>query len=61
MSTIGKTLLIASIAALFLGCSAKEEELEGVIPEGYKKAVIKAENVEGLLKDTQAQRTEELD
>lgn len=48
------TLLTAS------GC-AKEENPEGVIPEGYKKSMEKAEAVEQQLQDEAAKKLEAID
>jgi major membrane immunogen (membrane-anchored lipoprotein) len=39
-------------ASLVLGACAREEKAEGVIPEGYKSAMEKAEAVEGKLEET---------
>lgn len=61
MKLPGRAILIALIPAILLGCGLKEEEPEGVIPESYKSAVNKAENVEDLLKDSQNKRVEEVD
>ena len=61
MNLPGRTILFTLLPIILLGCGIKEEEPEGVIPEGYKNAVNKAENVEGLLQDSQKKRTESVD
>ena len=61
MNTVGRSILIALLSTIVLGCGQKNEEPEGVIPEGYKSAVNKAEDVEGLLQDTNKKHLEEMD
>ena len=59
MKSFPRTLSIVFSCALLAACGAKEEEPAGVIPEGYKDAVKKAENVEQLLQDSQNKQLEE--
>ena len=61
MKTACRVILIALIPVALSGCGGKNEEPEGVIPEGYKNAVNKAENVEELLMDTHQKRLKEAD
>lgn len=61
MNIPAKIILIVLIPVMLLGCGLKEEEPEGVIPEGHKSAVNKADSVEGLLQDSQKKRTEAVD
>ncbi|MEH6567808.1 MAG: hypothetical protein V7709_01950 [Halioglobus sp.] len=56
-----KTILITLLCTLIASCGAKEAEPEGVIPQGYKDAINKAENVEGLLQGTQENRSKEIE
>jgi major membrane immunogen (membrane-anchored lipoprotein) len=51
----------AVAATLLLGACSQKESEEGVIPEGYKSAVEKAEGVEGKLEDTMQMHREEMD
>ncbi len=52
-------LILASLLAVS-GC-AKEENPEGVIPEGYKKSMEKAGAVEQQLQDDAAKKLEAID
>ena len=61
MNRLYRAVSIAVIPALMQACSLKEEEPEGVIPEGFKNAVNKAENVEGLLQDSKKNLDETID
>ena len=54
------TGLILAILLAVSGC-AKEEEPEGVIPEGYKKSMEKADAVEQQLQDDAAKKLEAID
>lgn len=56
-----RTILITLLYTLIAGCGGKEAEPEGVIPQGYKDAVKKAENVEGLLQGTQENRSKDVE
>jgi hypothetical protein len=53
------TLLLGLVAGL-VGCT-KDEEPEGVIPEGYKRSMEKAGNVEQQLQEAADRRLEALD
>lgn len=55
------TIATAAAAILILGACSQQESEEGVIPEGYKSAVEKAQGVEGKLKDTMQMHREEMD
>ena len=55
------TITAAAAAILLLGACSQQESEEGVIPEGYKSAVEKAQGVEGKLKDTMQMHSEEMD
>jgi hypothetical protein len=55
-----KFTLAATTVALLLGACAREEKPEGVIPQGYKDAVNKAQGVEGTLQDSLQMRDEEI-
>ena len=57
LKTAGIALLLPLMIA---GCSSNEEPT-GVIPEGYKQAVNKAENVEDKLQDAAEQQLEALE
>ena len=61
MNKLGIGILIAVIPLLLTNCGAEEEEPKGVIPQGYKDALNKAENVEGFLQDTKKKRDEEME
>jgi hypothetical protein len=61
MNTGARTILITLLYTLVVGCGAKEAEPEGVIPQGYKDAVNKAENVEGLLQSSQENRSKDIE
>ncbi|HBO12717.1 MAG TPA: hypothetical protein DD491_08030 [Halieaceae bacterium] len=52
-------MLLALVASL-VGCT-KEEDPEGVLPEGYKQSMEKAGNVEQQLQDAAHRRLEALD
>jgi len=53
------TVLLCLLASL-AGCT-KDEDPEGVIPEGYKRSMEKAHGVEQQLQDTADRRLEALD
>ena len=55
------TMTMAAAAILILGACSPQESEEGVIPEGYKSAVEKAQGVEGKLEDTMQMHREEMD
>jgi major membrane immunogen (membrane-anchored lipoprotein) len=55
------TITAAAAALLILGACSQQESEEGVIPEGYKSAVEKAQGVEGKLEDTMQMHREEID
>jgi len=55
------TITTAAAAILILGACSQQESEEGVIPEGYKSAVEKAQGVEGKLEDTMQMHREEMD
>lgn len=57
--TLTTGLFLATLLAAS-GC-AKEEKPEGVIPEGYKKSMEKAEAVEQQLQDDAAKKLEAID
>jgi hypothetical protein len=61
MELVARTILITLLYTLVVGCSAKEPEPEGVIPQGYKDAVKKAENVEGVVQDTLENRSKDIE
>jgi hypothetical protein len=63
MELVARTILITFLYTLVVGCSAKEPEPEpeGVIPQGYKDAVNKAENVEGVVQDTLENRSKDIE
>jgi len=52
---------ILLLAALALAGCTKQEEPEGVIPQGYQDALHKAGNVEADLQDAAQRQMEELD
>jgi hypothetical protein len=54
-------IVIILSAAILSGCGLKEEEPEGVIPQGFEDAVHKADSVEGLLQDSKKKRDEAMD
>ena len=56
-----KTTAAATIAAVLLNACAGEENPEGVIPEGHRKALEKAEGVEDQLEDALQQRGQEIE
>ena len=60
MNVLKMTLAAATATVLLSACSQKESE-EGVIPEGYKSAVEKAQGIEGQLEDTMQMRRQEMD
>ena len=55
------TIATAATAVLILGACSQQENEKGVIPEGYKSAVEKAQGVEGELEDTMQMHREEMD
>ena len=52
--------LILATLVIVSGC-AKEEEPEGVIPEGYKKSMEKADALEQKLQEDAAEKLEAID
>jgi len=52
---------ILLLAALALAGCTKQEEPEGVIPQGYQDALHKAGNVETDLQDTANRQLEQVD
>ena len=60
MSTL-KLTAAALIAAGLLTACAQDENPEGVIPEGYKSALDKAEGVEDKLQDSLQMRGQEVE
>jgi hypothetical protein len=58
LSAITGLILTALLTAS--GCT-KEEKPEGVIPQGYKKSMEKAEAVEQKLQDDAAKKLEAID
>ncbi|MCB1707525.1 MAG: hypothetical protein KDI10_02160 [Halioglobus sp.] len=56
-----KSAVPAVITVLLLSGCAQEEKPEGVIPEGYKSALDKAQRVEGKLEDTMQLRDQEME
>jgi hypothetical protein len=54
--SILKTITVAVFTSLLLAACAQEEKPEGVIPEGYKSALDKAQGVEGKLEDAMQQQ-----
>jgi len=44
-----------------MACEMREEKPEGVIPEGYKNALKKAENVEDVMLDAEQKQKEAMD
>ncbi len=54
-------VIIALLAALSSGCDSRDEEPEGVIPEGHKAALDKASAVEEVLEDSHQKRLQEAD
>ena len=60
MNILKMTLAAATATLLLSACSQKESE-EGIIPEGYKRAVEKAQGVEGKLEDTMQMHREKID
>ena len=55
-----RILLTACSIALLLACSAKEDP-EGVLSQGHKDALQKAEGVEQLLQDAEQKKLQDLD
>lgn len=53
-------IILLGLLASLAGCT-KEEDPEGVIPEGYKQSMEKAGNVEQQLQDAADRRLEALD
>ena len=60
MKLIGYGIALAVIVYALLNIF-KEENPEDVIPEGYKRSMEKAEDVEQTLQDAAKQRLEDLD
>ena len=54
------TIINAAITVLILGACAEQESDEGIIPQGYKTAVEKAQGVEGKLQETMEMHGEEM-
>ena len=50
-----------AVLALALAACAREESKEGVIPEGYKSAVEKAQGVEDTLNDALQKESGEME
>jgi hypothetical protein len=61
MKLVARTILITLLYTLVAGCGAKELEPEGVIPQGYKNAVKKAESIEGILQNTLENRSRDIE
>jgi major membrane immunogen (membrane-anchored lipoprotein) len=59
--SILKTITVAVFTSLLLAACAQEEKPEGVIPEGYKSALDKAQGVEGKLEDAMQQQGQAID
>jgi outer membrane murein-binding lipoprotein Lpp len=55
------TITAVVVLTLALAGCAKEENKEGVIPEGYKSAVEKAKGVEDTLNDAMQKQAEEIE
>tara|TARA_R110001599_G_scaffold353459_1_gene592741 strand:- start:453593 stop:453784 length:192 start_codon:yes stop_codon:yes gene_type:complete len=55
------TVMATTAAVLMLGACAEKESEEGIIPQGYKSAVEKAQGVEGKLQETMQMHGEEMD
>jgi hypothetical protein len=60
MKRLKMTAAAAATALLISACSQQESE-QGVIPEGYKSAVEKAQGVEGTLEDTMQMHGEQME
>jgi outer membrane murein-binding lipoprotein Lpp len=56
-----KLTAVAAISSLLLAGCAQEEKPDGVIPEGYKSALDKAQGVEGKLEDAMQQQGRAID
>ncbi len=54
-------IAVITLSALALTACAREESRDGVIPEGYKSAVEKAQGVEGTLNDAMQKQAEEME
>jgi hypothetical protein len=52
---------VAAFVSLLLAACAQEEKPEGVIPEGYKSALDKAQGVESKLEDSMQLQEQQLD
>jgi hypothetical protein len=61
MNTGIRILTAVLTSVVLIGCDLKDEDPEGVIPQGYKDAVNKAESVESMLQDAQKQQLEDID
>jgi hypothetical protein len=59
--TVLRITAAAAITSLLLVACAKEEKPEGVIPEGYKSALDKAQGVEGKLEDAMQLQGQQMD
>jgi len=60
MNSLKSAMPVIVTVLLLSGC-AQEEKPEGVIPEGYKNALDKAQGVEGKLEDTMQLRDQEME
>ena len=60
MNSLKSAMPVIVTVLLLSGC-AQEEKPEGVIPEGYKSALDKAQRVEGKLEDTMQLREQEME
>ncbi|MCB1695157.1 MAG: hypothetical protein H6984_02900 [Pseudomonadales bacterium] len=60
MNSLKSAMPVIVTVLLLSGC-AQEEKPEGVIPEGYKNALDKAQGVEGKLEDTMQLREQEME
>jgi hypothetical protein len=56
-----RIFLIALIPFLLAACEPGEEKPESVIPQGYKDALKKAENVEGVLLGAEQKQQEAME
>jgi hypothetical protein len=61
MKTLTRIFLIALIPLLLAACEPSKEKPEGVIPQGYKDALKKAENVEGVLLGAEQKQKEAME
>ena len=54
-------IAVALSAVLLLSACSRQDSEDGVIPEGYKSAVEKAQGVEGTLEDTMQMHAKEME